>query len=109
MANILLLTLVIGIVNLALGYALAARLGLAPPTLDDAWQAVGPGKALQGNLDPALLLTSPAEIRRRVREMLGQVAGRPGYIANLGHGVLPQTPVENVIAMVEAVHELGGP
>jgi uroporphyrinogen decarboxylase len=75
--------------------------------LDDAWRAVGPDKAIQGNLDPVVLLTDPAEIRRRVGEMLAQVSGRPGYIANLGHGVLPQTPVENVIAMVDAVHEGG--
>ena len=73
--------------------------------LDDAWRAVGPGKAIQGNLDPAILLASPAEIRRRAGEMLDQVAGRPGYIANLGHGVRPQTPVENVLALVDAVHQ----
>ena len=78
------------------------RIGLA-----DAWRAVGYDRAVQGNLDPVVLLTTPAEIRRRVAEMLDQAAGRPGYIANLGHGVLPQTPVENVLAMVEAVHELG--
>ena len=73
--------------------------------LEDAWDAVGPNRAIQGNLDPAVLLTTPAEVRRRVREMLTPVARRPGYIANLGHGVLPQTPVENVLAMVDAVHE----
>ncbi len=75
--------------------------------LDDAWRAVGYDKAVQGNLDPAVLLTTPSEIRRRAKQILDQVAGRPGYIFNLGHGVLPQTPVENVIALVEAVHELG--
>lgn len=74
--------------------------------LDDAWQAVGRDKAIQGNLDPVVLLTTPAEIRRRVREILDQAAGRPGHIFNLGHGVLPQTPVENAIALVEAVKEL---
>ena len=74
--------------------------------LDDAWQTVGYHKAIQGNLDPVILLSGPHEIRRRVREMFQQVSRRPGYIANLGHGVLPQTPVENVVAMVEAVHEL---
>jgi uroporphyrinogen decarboxylase len=72
--------------------------------LDDAWQAVGYDKAIQGNLDPVVLLGTPREIRRRAAEMLEQVAARPGYIANLGHGVLPQTPVENVLALVEAVH-----
>ena len=75
--------------------------------LDDAWKAIGPHKAIQGNLDPAVLLSTPAEIRRRAREVLDQAGGRPGHIFNLGHGVLPNTPVENVIALVDAVHELG--
>jgi uroporphyrinogen decarboxylase len=75
--------------------------------LDDAWRTIGYHKAIQGNLDPVVLLTSPAEIRRRAREILAQAAGRPGHIFNLGHGVLPQTPVENAIALVDAVHELG--
>jgi uroporphyrinogen decarboxylase len=75
--------------------------------LDDAWRTIGHDKAIQGNLDPAVLLTDPTEIRRRAKEILDQVAGRPGHIFNLGHGVLPQTPVENVIALVDAVHELG--
>ena len=74
--------------------------------LDDAWRAIGPERAIQGNLDPAALLAEPVEIRRQVREVLHQAAGRPGHIFNLGHGVLPQTPVEHVIALVEAVHEL---
>lgn len=76
--------------------------------LDDAWRAIGPDRAIQGNLDPAVLLTSPLEIRRRVKDVLRQAADRPGHIFNLGHGVLPQTPVENVIALVDAVHELSG-
>ena len=75
--------------------------------LDDAWRAVGHDRAVQGNLDPAVLLSGPAEIRRRAQEVLDQAGGRPGHIFNLGHGVLPQTPVENVVALVEAVHELG--
>ena len=75
--------------------------------LDDAWRTVGYDKAVQGNLDPVVLLASPKEIRRRAKEVLDQAAGRPGHIFNLGHGVLPETPVENVIALVEAVHELG--
>ena len=75
--------------------------------LDDAWRAIGYDKAMQGNLDPAVLLSGPAEIRRRARDILDQAGGRPGHIFNLGHGVLPQTPVENAIALVEAVHELG--
>jgi len=74
--------------------------------LDDAWHTIGYDKAIQGNLDPVVLLTSPVEIRHHVKEILHQAAGRPGHIFNLGHGVLPQTPVENVLALVEAVHEL---
>ena len=61
---------------------------------------------IQGNLDPAALFASPKEIRRKVGEILKRAGGRPGHIFNLGHGVLPETPVDNVIAMVEAVHEL---
>lgn len=71
--------------------------------LDDAWRAVGYDKAVQGNLDPAVLLTDPPEIRRRAHEILSHAAGRPGHIFNLGHGVLPQTPVENVLALIDAV------
>ena len=74
--------------------------------LDDAWRAIGHDKAIQGNLDPAVLLTNPLEIRRRVKEILRQAAGQPGHIFNLGHGVLPETPVENVVALVKTVHEL---
>ncbi|HEX3871670.1 MAG TPA: uroporphyrinogen decarboxylase [Pirellulales bacterium] len=75
--------------------------------LDEAWNVIGPGRAIQGNLDPAVLLAEPAEIRRRALEVLRQAAGRPGHIFNLGHGVMPSTPVENVIALIDAVHELG--
>jgi uroporphyrinogen decarboxylase len=75
--------------------------------LDDAWRTIGHHKAIQGNLDPAVLLGDRAEIRRRAKEILDQAAGRPGHIFNLGHGVLPETPVENAIALVDAVHELG--
>lgn len=74
--------------------------------LDDAWQTVGHDKAVQGNLDPAVLLTTPDEIRRHVQNVLDQADGRPGHIFNLGHGVHKQTPVENAIALVEAVKEL---
>jgi uroporphyrinogen decarboxylase len=74
--------------------------------LAQAWQMVGPTKAVQGNLDPAVLLAGRDEIRRRAAEILQQAAGRPGHIFNLGHGILPQTPVDNAIALVDAVHEL---
>jgi uroporphyrinogen decarboxylase len=75
--------------------------------LADAWKTVGYDRAVQGNLDPAILLADPTEIRRRALDVLRQAAGRPGHIFNLGHGVLPSTPVENVIALVEMVHEMG--
>jgi uroporphyrinogen decarboxylase len=74
--------------------------------LDEGWDRIGYDVGIQGNLDPAALLASPKEIRRRVAEILKQAGGRPGHIFNLGHGVLPETPVENVIVMVQAVHEL---
>jgi uroporphyrinogen decarboxylase len=74
--------------------------------LDEGWATVGHDVAVQGNLDPAVLLASPKEIRKRADDVLRRAGGRPGHIFNLGHGVLPETPVENVIAMVEAVHEL---
>jgi uroporphyrinogen decarboxylase len=72
--------------------------------LNEAARVVKPEQALQGNLDPTVLFAPRDEVCRRVREMLAQVADRPGYIANLGHGVLPHTPVENVLAMIDAVH-----
>jgi uroporphyrinogen decarboxylase len=74
--------------------------------LADAWRAIGPGKGVQGNLDPAILLSFGDEIRSRAAHILRQAAARPGLIFNLGHGVLPQTPPENAIALIEAVHEL---
>ncbi len=74
--------------------------------LDQAWRQIGYDRAIQGNLDPAVLLTDPPFIRRRVQEILQQAGARPGHIFNLGHGVLPETPVENVLALVDAVHEL---
>jgi uroporphyrinogen decarboxylase len=74
--------------------------------LDEAWRVVGHDKAVQGNLDPTVLLADHQEIRRRADLVLRQAAGRPGHIFNLGHGILQQTPPENAIALIEAVHEL---
>jgi uroporphyrinogen decarboxylase len=74
--------------------------------LDEGWAQVGYDVGIQGNLDPVALFASPKEIRSRVAEILRRAGGRPGHIFNLGHGILPQTPVEHVIAMVESVHEL---
>ena len=74
--------------------------------LDEGWKRVGYSVGVQGNLDPVALFAPPAEIRKRVAEILDRAGGRPGHIFNLGHGILPETPVEHVIAMVDAVHEL---
>jgi len=76
------------------------RIGLA-----EAWQAVGPERAVQGNLDPAILLADRNTLAQRAAEVLNQAAGRPGHIFNLGHGVHQQTPVDNVRALVDIVHE----
>ena len=62
-------------------------------------------KAIQGNLDPLLLFADPSTIKARALRLLEKTAGRPGYIFNLGHGILPETPVDNVLTLVEAVHE----
>jgi uroporphyrinogen decarboxylase len=72
--------------------------------LDDAWAQVGPGVALQGNLDPAVLFAPWPEIERRAADILARAAGREGHIFNLGHGILTETPVENVKRLVEYVH-----
>lgn len=74
--------------------------------LDAGWATVGDDVAVQGNLDPVALFASPKEIKSRVAEILRRAGGKPGHIFNLGHGVLPETPVDHVIAMVDAVHEL---
>jgi uroporphyrinogen decarboxylase len=74
--------------------------------LDTAWAAVGHDVAVQGNLDPAVLLAKPPYIRQRVKDILDRAGGRPGHIFNLGHGVLQETPVEHVKALVDLVHEL---
>lgn len=73
--------------------------------LDRAWETIGFDTAVQGNLDPVALFAPRAEIEKRVKIILDRAANRPGHIFNLGHGVLPDTPVENVKAVVEMVHE----
>jgi uroporphyrinogen decarboxylase len=74
--------------------------------LDAAWRAVGHDVAVQGNLDPVVLFAGLTAIRERVRAILGRAEGRAGHIFNLGHGILPQTPVEHAKALVDMVHEL---
>jgi uroporphyrinogen decarboxylase len=73
--------------------------------LDEAWKTVGDGVAVQGNLDPAHLLAPRALLEGRVDDVLARAGNRPGHVFNLGHGILPTTPVENVKAVVERVHE----
>jgi uroporphyrinogen decarboxylase len=72
--------------------------------LDRGWERVGLDRGVQGNLDPAVLLGPPALVRERAREVLRRAGGRPGHIFNLGHGVLPETPLENLQLLVETVH-----
>jgi uroporphyrinogen decarboxylase len=74
-------------------------------SLSDAWETIHYRKSLQGNLDPALLLGEFALVQRRVDEMFASLPKRQGYIFNLGHGVLPQTPLENLIDLTAYVHE----
>ena len=72
--------------------------------LDEVARRVGPEMALQGNLDPHVLFAEPATIRARAAEVLRRMAGRPGHIMNLGHGILPETPIASVEALIDAVH-----
>ena len=73
--------------------------------LADGWRTLGDDVAVQGNLDPALLLGPPEPMMQEARRILDSVRGRPGHIFNLGHGVLKETPPENVAALVNLVHE----
>jgi len=73
--------------------------------LGDAWGRLGYDVAVQGNLDPAALFGPPQLLRNRVERILRSAAGRPGHIFNLGHGILPETPVENVRAVVDMVRQ----
>jgi len=73
--------------------------------LAEAWESIGYDVAVQGNLDPVALFAPPSEIKLRAEKILEKGAGRPGHIFNLGHGVLPGTPVDHVMALVDAVHE----
>jgi uroporphyrinogen decarboxylase len=73
--------------------------------LDDGWRSLGYECAVQGNLDPVLLFADWNELKSRAGDILHRAAGRPGHIFNLGHGILPETPVENVKALAEFVQE----
>ena len=74
--------------------------------LDEAWARVGHDVAVMGNLDPVSLFANVEHVRAEAKRILDQAGGRPGHIFNLGHGILPATPVENVIALVDTVHEM---
>ena len=90
----------------ALAHTGATALGLDATTdLHKARQRLGTLVALQGNLDPAMLLTSPACIEQGVKDVLTAFGKGSGHIFNLGHGVLPSVPPAHVAAMVEAVRQ----
>ena len=73
--------------------------------LDEGWRALGFRGAVQGNLDPAVLFADRRDLLARADDVLTRAAGRPGHIFNLGHGILPNTPVENVRALADHVHQ----
>jgi uroporphyrinogen decarboxylase len=75
--------------------------------LDDAWERIG-SHAIQGNLEPVVLLATPEVVRERTHDVLRRAGGRPGHIFNLGHGVLPGTPLDNMKLLVDTVHSWGG-
>jgi uroporphyrinogen decarboxylase len=77
-------------------------------TLEAAWKEIGYDRGIQGNLDPALLVAPLPVLKKRALEILDQAAGHPGHIFNLGHGILPATPVEAVQALADFVHEHRG-
>jgi uroporphyrinogen decarboxylase len=74
--------------------------------MDDAWKIVGHDRAVQGNLDPLGLMAEPDMLKEMVGDVLQRAEGRAGHIFNLGHGILPQTDVNQVVALVDMVHEL---
>jgi uroporphyrinogen decarboxylase len=73
--------------------------------LDEGWHSVGHSHAVQGNLDPVALFAPWRELKQRAAFILRQASGRPGHIFNLGHGILPHTPVDNVKDLARFVHE----
>jgi len=73
-------------------------------TIDEAWTRIGTDRAIQGNLDPTLLFGPADRLTRAAEEVLARVAGRPGHVFNLGHGILPGTPVEHVQHLARVVH-----
>ncbi len=82
-----------------------AKAVLAQILIDDAWRRIRYEAAVQGNLDPVALFAPLPKLRARVEDVLRRAGDRPGFIFNLGHGILPETPVENVKAVVAMVRE----
>lgn len=76
--------------------------------MDQAWKLLGKDKGLQGNLDPALLFSAPEFFLPEAKKILATVGNKPGFIFNLGSGILPETPVDHVMALVDYVHEWKG-
>jgi uroporphyrinogen decarboxylase len=73
---------------------------------DEAWARVGYDTAAMGNLDPVALFANVEHVRSEAKKILDAAANRNGHVFNLGHGILPETPVETVVALVDAVHEM---
>jgi uroporphyrinogen decarboxylase len=77
--------------------------------LDEGWARIDHAAAVQGNLDPVLLFAGWKELKSRAQDILQRAGGRAGHIFNLGHGILPETPVENVKNLAQFVQEYAGP
>lgn len=73
--------------------------------LDCAWSTIGHKKGIQGNLDPVILLADKSTIKKNAERIIDQADNRPGFIFNLGHGILPETPVDNAKYLVSIVKE----
>lgn len=76
--------------------------------LDEGWARLGHDVAVQGNMDPTILFSTPEVIRAHVKDVIDRAEGRPGHIFNLGHGIILGTPVDNVRVCIDAVHEFSG-
>ena len=73
--------------------------------IDAAWKSLGNHGAVQGNLDPVVLFANKKEIHLQAEDVLQRTGGRPGHVFNLGHGILPETPVEHVKDLCDFVHQ----
>lgn len=70
-----------------------------------AWKQIGYNRAIQGNIDPVVMLSTQSQVNNEAKRILNEVGGKPGHIFNLGHGILPNTPMDNVLSLVDTVHE----